>query len=120
MYEIFAELLKKKGVRPADVSRATGIQPSTFSDWKSGKSRPKQEKMVKIAAYFNVTVDYLLNREENRIEKSKVAIDWDTYDIISTEVMRTLVSAFRAGKDIDRLSDHIELLMAFHEQAETV
>ncbi len=116
MYEIFAELLKKKGVRAAAVSQATGIHPSTFSDWKSGKSRPKQEKLVKIAAYFNVTVDYLLNREEHRIEKSMVAIDRETYDIITMKPMQTLISAYRQAKDNKRLDDHVELMLAFHRK----
>lgn len=116
MYEIFAELLRKKGVKAAAVSKATGIHPSTFSDWKSGKSRPKQEKLIKIAAYFNVTVDYLLNREENRVEKSTVAIDRDTYDIISTKPMQMLITTFMRGKDNDRLSEHIELMLAFHNR----
>ncbi len=116
MYEIFAELLKKKGIRAAAVSQATGIHPSTFSDWKSGKSRPKQEKLIKIAAFFDVTVDYLLNREENRVEKSMVAIDRETYDIISTKPMQMLITAYRAGKDNSRLSEHIELMLAFHKK----
>ena len=59
MYEIYAELLKKHNCRSADVAKATGIHPSTFSDWKKGKSRPKTDKMQKIADYFGVTVEYL-------------------------------------------------------------
>ncbi len=86
MYEIFAELLRRKGINVAEVSKATGIHPSTFSDWKSGKSRPKQDKLIKIAAYFNVTVDYLINREENRHDKSTVSIDRETYDIIFNSI----------------------------------
>lgn len=60
MYERFLELMQKKGVKFADVAKATGIHPSTFSDWKKGKSKPKTDKMQKIADYFGVSVDYLL------------------------------------------------------------
>lgn len=116
MYEIFAELLRKKGIRVATVSKATGIHPSTFSDWKSGKSRPKQDKLIKLAIYFNVTVDYLLNREENRTVKSMAAIDWEIYDIISTKTMQALITAYQAGNDNERLSEYIELVMDFHEK----
>ena len=63
MYEIFAELLKKKGVTPYQVHKATGVAQSSLSDWKNGKSKPKYEKMQKIADYFGVSVDYLLGNE---------------------------------------------------------
>ncbi|WP_302626771.1 helix-turn-helix transcriptional regulator [uncultured Eubacterium sp.] len=60
MYEIFQELLKNAGLKPFDVSKATGISSSTLTDWKMGRSTPKQDKMQKIADYFGVTVDYLI------------------------------------------------------------
>lgn len=60
MYEIFAKLLEERGVTPYQVFKATGVAQSSLSDWKNGKSKPKYEKMVKIADYFNVSVDYLL------------------------------------------------------------
>ena len=60
MYEIFANLLDLYHIKAAEVSRSTGIHPSTFSDWKSGKSRPKLDKMQKIADFFGVTVEYLM------------------------------------------------------------
>ncbi len=63
-YDIYLKLLKEKGVKNADVSRATGVHPATFSDWKKGKSKPKQEKLQKIAQYFNVSIEYLLTGED--------------------------------------------------------
>ncbi len=37
MYEIFAKLLKDRGLKLIDVSRGTGIPYSTFTDWKAGR-----------------------------------------------------------------------------------
>lgn len=65
MYEIFAELLEKMGIRPIEISRATGIPSSTFSDWKKGKSKPNAEKMLKIANYLGVSVEYLMTGKDN-------------------------------------------------------
>lgn len=64
MYDIFAELLKEKGVTPYQVYKATGVAQSSLSDWKNGKSKPKYEKMVKIADYFGVSVDHLMGLTE--------------------------------------------------------
>ena len=62
MYSIFEQLLQKYGVSTYKVSKDTGIAQSVFSAWKNGISTPKQDKIQKIADYFNVSVDYLLGR----------------------------------------------------------
>jgi len=59
MYEIFAKLLAKKGLKAADVTRATGIKSPVFSEWKKGKSKPNTEKLIKIANFLDVSVEYL-------------------------------------------------------------
>ncbi|MCI6026302.1 MAG: helix-turn-helix transcriptional regulator [Oscillospiraceae bacterium] len=80
MYEIFAKLLEQKGVTPYQVYKATGVAQSSLSDWKNGKSKPKYEKMVKIADYFGVTVDYLLGKPEQK-EKAPALTKKDERDI---------------------------------------
>ena len=42
MYEIYCELRDSKGVKDADVAKATGITKSTFSDWKNGRRQTKR------------------------------------------------------------------------------
>lgn len=61
MYEIFEQLLKEHHVTPYRISKETGIATATLSDWKNGKSTPKQDKLQKIADYFGVTIDYLMS-----------------------------------------------------------
>ena len=63
MYEIYCKLRDKRGLKDADVVKATGITKSTFSDWKSGRSKPKQDKLQKIADFFEVSLDYLTTGE---------------------------------------------------------
>lgn len=64
MYEIFDKLLKLNNVTAYKVSKDTGIPYGALSDWKMGRSTPKQDKLQKIADYFSVTVDYLLGRDK--------------------------------------------------------
>lgn len=64
MYEIFEQLLQKYGVSTYKVAKETGIAQSVFSSWKTGISTPKQDKLKKIADYFNVSVEYLMTGEE--------------------------------------------------------
>lgn len=58
-YETFAKLCEERNVKAADVSRATGIDTSTFSSWKKGDYSPKLDKLKRIADYFGVSLEYL-------------------------------------------------------------
>nr|DAY15981.1 MAG TPA: Repressor protein CI [Caudoviricetes sp.] len=75
MYEIFAKLLEERGVTAYKVSKATGIAGSTFSDWKSGRSTPKQDKLQKIADYFGVSVDFLITGKEETAVAQETHVD---------------------------------------------
>lgn len=58
MYKKFDSLLKKKGVTAYKVSKETGISTSSLSDWKTGRSSPKVDKLKILAQYFDVPIDY--------------------------------------------------------------
>ena len=59
-YQYFEQLLKMDGSTVYRVSKETGISASTFTDWKNGRSVPKADKLKKIADYFGVSLDYLM------------------------------------------------------------
>ena len=59
-YQYFEQLLKMEGSTVYRVSKETGISASTFTDWKNGRSVPKADKLKKIADYFGVSLDYLM------------------------------------------------------------
>ena len=59
-YARLEHLLAAHGVTVYQVSKATGISPSTFSDWKSGRSSPKADKLARLADYFGIGLDELL------------------------------------------------------------
>lgn len=74
MYDIFEKLLQKHGVTAYKVAKETGIATSTLSDWKKGRSTPKQDKLQKIADYFGVTLAYLLGTESYETNKSDLPL----------------------------------------------
>ena len=63
MYEIFERLLNERGVTAYRVAKETGVTTSTLTNWKKGNYTPKQDKLQKIADYFGVSIDYLMNGE---------------------------------------------------------
>lgn len=63
IYSNFKHLHEEKKVTPYQVAKVTGISQSTLSDWKTGRAKPKADKLLKLAEYFGVTVDYFLKEE---------------------------------------------------------
>lgn len=57
-YEKFRELLDERNLTPYAVSKATGIPSTCLADWKSGRSKPKSDKLYILAKYFNVPMEY--------------------------------------------------------------
>lgn len=47
-----------KGVTDFAVSKEVGAAPSCFTDWKKGRCTPKTERLMKIAAYLGVSIEY--------------------------------------------------------------
>ena len=65
MYEKFVQLLQTNGLTAYKVSKETGISQSTLSDWKTGRATPKMDKIVILAHYFNVPIDYFVDEKED-------------------------------------------------------
>lgn len=59
-YEKLDILAKNKGVSYYAIANELGLASSLFSEWKSGKSTPKIDKLLKIANYFEVPIEYFL------------------------------------------------------------
>jgi len=59
-YMKYRAMADVKGVSDYQVSKDTGICNVTFSEWKSGKSQPKYDKLAKLAGYFNTSVEAML------------------------------------------------------------
>lgn len=93
MYEIYCKLRDKTGVKDIDVAKQTGITKSTFTDWKNGRSKPKNDKLQKIADYFGVPLSYLLTGKMEEDVKKTVLTPRDERDI---------------AKDLDRIMEKLE------------
>ena len=66
--EKVSNYISAKGLKDSDVAKKGNIPPSTFTDWKKGKSSPKYEKLTRIANALGCSVTelgagYLFNEE---------------------------------------------------------
>lgn len=107
MYEIYCKLRDERGIRDSDVVKATGITKSTFSDWKSGRSKPKSEKLQKIADFFGVSVDYLTTGTEPAEKPSPDLTARDERDIAKD--IDSIMTKLMTGEDGPASYDGMEL-----------
>lgn len=104
-YENFERLCKERGVTASKVSKATGISTATLSNWKKGNYTPKQDKLQKIADYFDVSVDFLMN--------GTIPGDLDPETIAQNENEKRLLISFRnAGNLTSEQMDELETLFS--------
>lgn len=75
IYDRYCEIRNSKGLKDSNVASGTGIGKSTFSDWKSGRSQPKQDKLQKIADFLGVSLEYLTTGKEKEWEPKLTAKD---------------------------------------------
>ena len=93
-YKIFDSLLKMHNLTVYKVSKATGIAQSTFSDWKSGRSTPKADKLKKIADFFGVSVSYLIQGDDELLEDPRAKLAYRSKCAVP------IIGEIRAGSPI--------------------
>ena len=93
-YDVFEKLLKSHNLTVYQVTKATGISPSTFSDWKNGRSCPKADKLARIAAFFSISLDELIGTAEGK--RSAEA----AYRNLRAHKMVPVIGVIRAGAPI--------------------
>ena len=59
------ELRKKKGISQLRLATDLNTTQNTISRYETGEREPGLDELIKIADYFNVSVDYLIGRTEN-------------------------------------------------------
>jgi transcriptional regulator with XRE-family HTH domain len=62
-YSEFNRCITERAITSYRVATDTNISPMTLSDWKHGKSKPKFDKLIKIAEYLEVDVAVFMDDE---------------------------------------------------------
>ena len=59
------ELRLKTGSKQIDIAKYLGILPRTVRFYESGEHEPDIDMLIKIADFYNVSIDYLVGRTNN-------------------------------------------------------
>lgn len=64
-------VMSKKEISPAELSRRSGITPSSISDYLTGKYEPKQDKIDLIARALNISPAWLMGYDSEYSTRKK-------------------------------------------------
>ncbi|EJR09136.1 hypothetical protein II9_05567 [Bacillus cereus MSX-D12] len=76
---VFGQNLRKlrnsKGISLSKLGKELGVTGSAISAWELGKKEPSFDMLKKIASYFMVSINYLLNHQvSGNEEQEKIAV----------------------------------------------
>ncbi|MDO7907278.1 helix-turn-helix transcriptional regulator [Paenibacillus sp. JX-17] len=60
IYQRIEELIAARGMTKKAFCQQLGISAGNFGDWKRGKSVPGTAKLIEIAGFFDVSLDWLM------------------------------------------------------------
>lgn len=69
-YEKYEIIRNKHELTDYAVGKGTGIAQSCFSDWKSGRSKPKLDKISTLANFLDCKIEDLIGQENQNYEES--------------------------------------------------
>lgn len=58
------EIRTENNVKQVELANFLGVRNTTVSAWETGDNEPDLTTVVRIARFFNVTTDYLLDADE--------------------------------------------------------
>ncbi|MBD3920947.1 helix-turn-helix domain-containing protein [Paenibacillus sp. PR3] len=101
-----AERLKyartKKEVTQVEVQQSTSIHAKTLSGYENGVSEPDLETIKKLAKFYNVTVDWLLDdNDSNYPGKEPFYIDLNEYEPVNSEAIILINGEPLTKKELD-------------------
>lgn len=65
-YDIFCALCAERNLTPGGAAAKIGFNRASVTVWKNKGTAPKQELLMKIADFFQVSTDYLLGLETEK------------------------------------------------------
>lgn len=110
MYELIKELCASKGISPTKLCTEITGSKGNLPTWQKGNINPTS--LIKIADFFNVSVDYLLGRTENsqttkssENENTNISDNPETIELIEMIRNLSLVERSKVILFIDELKN---------------
>ncbi len=79
------------------IAKQTGLTQQSYRNYESGTRQAKYETLIRLADYFNVSLDYLLGRSSPNISENRQKL-LDKVQTLSEEQVTLLLSVINSLK----------------------
>ena len=111
------ELREEKGLLSKDFAKIMSVEPATITNWEKGNRFPKDDVLIKIADYFDCSIDYLLGRTDDKIAKiysgmlhnQTIEIEIDKgypHELTAEDVQNIIKQLDAVGLDVKKLIEN--------------
>lgn len=109
------EALDIRGIAPAELSKRTGINEGTLSNYRKGKYKPKQDKLELISTALNVSAGWLLGADipmdGNNYRNATMLCNTTCFSALEEEHIKKYRRLSQQGKQtVDGLIDNLLLM----------
>lgn len=106
-------LRAKKGNTATELAKLLDVSSAAVSQWESGRQNPAHDKLIKIAEYYDVSLDFLMGNEET----PKKVINFKTNEGIKIPVLGEIVAGVPISA-IQEILDYEEIPAEWARQGE--
>ena len=100
---MLGDIIKKerinKKITQNELAKIIGVSPSTIGMYEQNRREPDSESLLKLADYFNVSTDYLLNRNVETIAAHKEGEEYTEEELKEIENFKNYVRSRRKKGD---------------------
>lgn len=96
--ELLKQLRKEKGLLQKTVAQHLGVDRTTYVKYENGKSEPDFETLQKLAAFFEVTIDYLITGKEKAAPKTDDGLTEEfvmLYSLLDHETQKVVLAQIK-------------------------
>ncbi len=105
------QLMKENNINATQLTKGANLSVGLITQWKQEKQKPSVKALIKIAEYFNVSLDYLLN--EDITIPTATPGNFDTAQIVEKMAQRGITRERLAKLDKKQTEDLLNLIEIF-------
>ncbi len=108
---VLRSMREEKALSQVSLANALGVKQSTVAMWESGKNNPEYATLLKIAAYFDVNVDYLTGTETQENRGVKIPVLGMVQAGLPIEAIENIIDYEEISKEMARQGEYFGLLI---------
>lgn len=107
------EALSMRNMTAAELSRLSGIDEGTLSNYKKGKYEPKQRKLESLAIALNVSIAWLMGADVPMEKEYKLVPPTVTDDVVTFPIIGEIAAGYNRIAGEDWSGDTVEVPISY-------